>query len=126
MLRYMRFPAAVLIAIGGYTHYDLLDIYPRGLPGRIHDQFLANVVVSAIVVIALLVTNHIVARLAGLALAAGSLVAFALSRGPGLFGFKEKGWEPSPHAAWAVFTEIGVVVLLGISIAVERRKTAPS
>ena len=34
--------------------------------------------------------------------AAGSLVAFALSRTVGLFGFTETGWQPSPYAAITV------------------------
>lgn len=45
------------------------------------------------------------------AIAGGSLVAFALSRTVGLFGFSERGWDPSPHAALAVASEVLCVVL---------------
>ena len=41
----------------------------------------------------------------------GSLVAFALSRTVGLFGFSERGWEPSPYAAISVCAEVLTVLL---------------
>ena len=44
-------------------------------------------------------------------LAGGSLVAFALSRTVGLFGFSEQGWQPSPHAAVDMVAEVLVVGL---------------
>ena len=44
-------------------------------------------------------------------LAGGSLVAFALSRTVGLFGFSEQGWQPSPHAAIDVVAELLTVAL---------------
>jgi hypothetical protein len=45
------------------------------------------------------------------AVAGGSLVAFALSRTVGLFGFTERGWDPSPHAVISVAAEVLTVVL---------------
>jgi hypothetical protein len=48
---------------------------------------------------------------AAAAVACGSLVAFALSRTIGLFGFSETGWEPSPHAAISVGAEVLTVLL---------------
>jgi hypothetical protein len=45
------------------------------------------------------------------ALAGGSLVAFALSRTAGLFGFSERGWDPSPYAAISVGAEVLTVLL---------------
>lgn len=50
-------------------------------------------------------------RWAGAAMAAGSLVAFALSRTVGLFGFSERGWDPSPHAAISVAAEVVILLL---------------
>jgi len=45
--------------------------------------------------------------------AAGSLVAFALSRTAGLFGFTETGWQPSPYAAITVVAEVLTLLLVG-------------
>jgi hypothetical protein len=48
---------------------------------------------------------------AGAAMAGGSLGAFVLSRTIGLFGFSERGWDPSPHAAISVAAEVLTVLL---------------
>ena len=48
---------------------------------------------------------------AAAAMAGGSLVAFVLSRTIGLFGFSERGWDPSPHAAITVAAEVLCVLL---------------
>jgi hypothetical protein len=45
-------------------------------------------------------------------LSAGALIAFALSRTVGLFGFTERGWQPYPEAALAVIAEVLTVVLV--------------
>jgi hypothetical protein len=50
-------------------------------------------------------------RWAAAAVAGGSLVAFTLSRTVGLFGFSERGWDPSPHAAISVGAEVLTVLL---------------
>ena len=59
-------------------------------------------------------------RLAAAAGAAASLVAFALSRTVGLFGFTETGWRPAPYAMISVIAEIVTVVLVAAT-AVRRR-----
>jgi hypothetical protein len=51
------------------------------------------------------------------AVASGSLVAFALSRTVGLFGFSERGWDPSPHAAISVAAEVLTVLLWAATLA---------
>jgi flavin-binding protein dodecin len=48
---------------------------------------------------------------AGAAMAGGSLMAFVLSRTIGLFGFSERGWDPSPQAAISVAAEVLTVLL---------------
>ncbi|MGO9381760.1 MAG: hypothetical protein ACLP4W_06600 [Mycobacterium sp.] len=48
---------------------------------------------------------------AGAAMAGGSLGAFVLSRTVGLFGFSERGWDPSPHAVISVVAEVLTVLL---------------
>ena len=65
-------------------------------------------------------------RLAGIALSAGTLVAFAVSRTPaGLFNFREVGFHPSPQAALAVLTEGGALLLLLITFVMERTSLPP-
>jgi len=44
-------------------------------------------------------------------LSVGALIAFALSRTISLFGFPERGWNPSPYAALSVIAEALTVVL---------------
>lgn len=50
-------------------------------------------------------------RWAGAAVAGGSLVAFVLSRTVGIFGFSERGWDPTPYAAISVISELLTVLL---------------
>ncbi|BBY22618.1 hypothetical protein [Mycobacterium stomatepiae] len=54
-------------------------------------------------------------RWAAAAIAGGSLLAFALSRTSGLFGFTEHGWDPSPYAAISVGAEALTVLLWTLS-----------
>jgi hypothetical protein len=58
------------------------------------------------------------------AVAGGSLVAFVLSRTVGLFGFSERGWDPSPHAAISVSAEV-LTVLLWAATLVRSRLPRP-
>jgi hypothetical protein len=64
--------------------------------------------------------------------AAGSLVAFVLSRTGGFFGFTETGWQPAPYAAIAVVAEVLTLLLVGTAAlraarpaAVRRRSSHP-
>ena len=108
-------------------HFCLYRHGYRTIP-KIGVGFLLQVVTSAMVVLALLMGPHRVARLAhvtdrlagiltGLAAAAlaiGTLVAFALTRTPGgLFNFQERGLQPAPQALIALVAEIGVLVVVG-------------
>ena len=62
---------------------------------------------------------------AAAAIAGGSLVAFVLSRTVGLFGFSERGWDPSPHAAITVAAEV-LCVLLWAGGLVRRPRPVPA
>jgi hypothetical protein len=53
--------------------------------------------------------------------AGGSLVAFALSRTVGLFGFSEQGWQPSPHAVISLLAELLTVGLWAAYLITRRR-----
>jgi hypothetical protein len=56
--------------------------------------------------------------------AGGALVAFVLSRTVGLFGFSERGWQPSPHAAVSVVAELLTVGLWAAYLVAGRRASA--
>jgi hypothetical protein len=131
MSRALGVVLAALVAAGGYVHYCLYRHGYRAIP-KIGVGFLLQAVTSAIVVVALVLGPHAIARvahvtdrvaanalgLAAAALAAGTLVAFALSRTPGgLFNFQERGLQPAPQAAIALVAEAGVLVMLGGGIA---------
>ena len=48
--------------------------------------------------------------------AAGSLIAFALSRTIGLFGFIETGWQPFPYTVVSLCAEALTIVLIGAAV----------
>jgi hypothetical protein len=134
LFRGLAVATAALVATGGYVHFCLYRHGYRTIP-KIGVGFLLQVVTSAIVAIALLIGPHRVGRVAHLtdrlagtltwlaaaALAAGTLVAFALTRTPGgLFNFRERGLQPSPQALIALVAEIGVVAVVGASLVADR------
>ena len=99
-----RLAVALLLAVGGYVHFRIWQNEYRHAPVR--EMFVANWVASAVVVVVLVVLSvrrwgtprlEGMAVGAGLAISLGSLVAFALSRGPGLptlhGTFQEHGLE---------------------------------
>jgi hypothetical protein len=91
--------------------------------------FLLTVIASGILAIGLVVLRgggNRLARVAGMALSAGTLVAFAVSRTPaGLFNFREVGFHPAPQAALAVITEGSALLLLLTTFAMERTSLPP-
>lgn len=110
----VRLAAAVGLVIGGLVHLQLyLDgyrDYPNAALGR---SFVVQVLVSLGIAAALVVRADWWVRAAGALVAAGTLVAFAISRTDrGIFGFAERGLQPSPQAAVALAAEIGALVLL--------------
>jgi hypothetical protein len=126
-IRWVVWLSALLITAGGYVHLCLYRHGYRSIP-KIGVGFLVTVVASGILALALLVVrrqaNRLV-RLAGMALSAGTLVAFAISRTPaGLFNFREVGFQPSPQAALAVLTEGSALLLLAATFVMERTALA--
>jgi hypothetical protein len=118
---------SMLIGVGGYVHLCLYRHGYRTIP-KIGVAFLMQIVASVVVAVALLLGPRVVARMIGVAatsaatlldlaaatLAAGTLVAFALTRtSAGLFGFRERGLEPSPQALIALLAETSALVLAG-------------
>lgn len=132
----LRVVAALMIAVGGLLHYRLWHGVYRHAP--IHEMFLLNVVVSAVVAVALLVPRATrLSALGGFLLAIGSLAAFFLSRGPGLptphGKWKEMGLEPAGEKVFGVKVALVVVVVEAIAVAVcaallglRSRRSAPA
>jgi hypothetical protein len=111
---------AALLAVSGYVH---LDLYRHGYR-YIHDIGVAFVLQAAgsfaIVVLllaSLAIAGSPVLRLGAAGLAAGALVAFGLSRTVGVFGFEERGLQPSPQALVSVVAEGAVLLVLAAAAA---------
>ena len=105
-----RIGIAVALAVSGVSHAYLYMHGYRHIP-TIGTAFIVQASVSFALAILILVGGPAWLRWAGAMLAGGSLVAFALSRTVGLFGFSEQGWQPSPHAAVDMVAEVLVVGL---------------
>ncbi|MCU1360631.1 MAG: copper binding protein plastocyanin/azurin family protein, partial [Ilumatobacteraceae bacterium] len=104
--------------IGGLIHLQLYFDGYRDIPNaNLGRSFLLNGFGSAVIAIALLARRDIIVRLAGIGLVAGTLIAFTLTRnGHPVFGFTEKGFEPSPQAALTLIVEIIAMVALLVSL----------
>jgi plastocyanin len=113
----VRCAAAVAVLVGGLVHLQLYFRGYRSLPdANLGRSFLLNAVASAAVAVALVARTGIVTRLAGVAVSAGTLAAFALSRtGHGVFGLREHGLQPSPQAAVALVAEVAALALLALT-----------
>jgi hypothetical protein len=90
--------------VHGYQHIPMIGT-----------AFLIQASVSFAVAALILLGGPWWLRWTAAALAGGSVVAFALSRTTGLFGFTEHGWDPSPYAAISVGAEVLTVLLWAFS-----------
>ncbi|MBV9514925.1 MAG: hypothetical protein JO280_12935 [Mycobacteriaceae bacterium] len=116
----LRLGIAGALAVSGISHAYLYIHGYRHIP-NIGTAFLLQASVSFAVAVLLVVGGPAWLRWAGAAVAAGSLVAFALSRTVGLLGFSERGWQPAPHAAISVAAEALTVVLWAAWLLLSRR-----
>ena len=110
----LRTAIAVSVAVGGVVHAYLYIHGYRDIP-TIGPAFLLQGSVFCALAVLILAGGPAWLRWAAAAGAAGSLVAFALSRTVGLFGFTETGWEPSPYALLSVVVEVLAVVLVVVT-----------
>jgi hypothetical protein len=90
--------------VHGYQHIPMIGT-----------AFLIQASVSFAVAALILLGGPWWLRWTAAAIAGGSVVAFALSRTTGLFGFTEHGWDPSPYAAISVGAEVLTVLLWAFS-----------
>ncbi|WP_078312163.1 MULTISPECIES: hypothetical protein [unclassified Mycobacterium] len=120
-----RLTLAVAMAVSGYAHAFLYMHGYQYIPA-IGPAFLAqaSVFIALAALIAVGAPDWIIAA-AGLG-SAGALVAFALSRTIGLFGFSERGWDPAPYAVISVLTELAAVALASVLLAKYVRRPVPA
>ena len=102
------FAASLVVSAASHAY---LYVHGYQYIPTIGTAFLIQASVSFAIALLILVGGPGWLRWAGAAVAGGSLVAFALSRTVGLFGFCERGWDPSPHAAISVGAEVLTVLL---------------
>ena len=115
-----RIGIAVALAVSGISHAYLYIHGYQHIP-TIGTAFLVQASVSFALAILILFGGPAWLRWAAALLAGGSLVAFALSRTVGLFGFSEQGWQPSPHAAVDIVAEVLTVTLWAVYLVEGRR-----
>ena len=99
-----RIGIAVTLTVSGISHAYLYIHGYQHIP-MIGTSFIVQASVSFALAALVLLGGPAWLRWAAAMLAGGSLVAFALSRTVGLFGFSEQGWQPSPHAVVSVVAE---------------------
>ena len=112
----LRVALAASLAVSAAGHAYLYVHGYQHVP-TIGTAFLTQASVSFSVALLVLLGGPGWLRWTAAAVAGASLVAFALSRTVGLFGFSERGWEPSPHAAISVSAEVLTVLLWGGGLA---------
>jgi len=115
-----RLAAATFVLAGGYIHFDLWRGGYRAIE-YIGPLFVANAVVSVLLVLALLLRPDVRVAVAGVVFSLGSLAALVLSRTTGLLGFTERGW--SDMAVQATTAEIGAIVAIALLMVARGRPT---
>ncbi len=112
---------ALAVATSGISHAYLYIHGYQHIP-MIGTAFVVQAGVSFALALLILFGGPVWLQWAAAALAGGALVAFALSRTVGLFGFSETGWQPSPHAAISVIAEVLTVGLWAVYVVGHRRR----
>jgi hypothetical protein len=120
----LRLVLAASLAVSAYIHAYLYIHGYQHIP-MIGTAFLVQASVSLSLALLIVVRGPWWLDWAAAAVAGGSLVAFVLSRTVGVFGFLERGWDPSPYAAVSVATE-GLCVLLWAGALVRRPRSVPA
>ena len=121
---FLRLGIAATLAVSGVVHADLYIHGYSHIPS-VGPAFLLQASMFWALAVLILAGAPEWFRWAGALLSAGTLIAFALSRTTGLFGFTERGWNPSPQAAISVIAEVLTVVLVAVSV-MRSRSTAPA
>jgi hypothetical protein len=115
----IRMAIGASLAVSGVLHAYLYIHGYRDIPA-IGQAFLVQGSVFCALAVLILTGGPAWLQLVAAIGAMGSLVAFALSRTVGLFGFTETGWQPSPYAAITVVAEVATLLLVGATAVRER------
>ena len=115
-----RIGIAVALAVSGISHAYLYIHGYQHIP-TIGAAFILQASLSFAVAALILIGGPGWLRWAAAMVAGGALVAFVLSRTVGLFGFSERGWQPSPHAVVSVVAEL-LTVGLWVAYLIDRRR----
>ncbi|GAC1401406.1 MAG: hypothetical protein NVS4B6_10340 [Mycobacterium sp.] len=115
----------ISMAVSGVVHAYLYVHGYRDIP-TVGPAFLAQASVFCAVAVLILIGGPAWLRLVAVLGAGGSLLAFALSRTVGLFGFSETAWEPSPYALLTVIAEALTIALVGAAAVRRRSRRAQS
>ena len=117
----VRAGVGVTLAVSGVIHaYLYIDGGYRYIP-TVGSGFLVQATIFCALAVLILVGAPEWISWAGAVLSVGALIAFALSRTVGLFGFTERGWSPSPYAALSVIAEALTVALVALGLLAHRR-----
>ena len=107
----LRVATAATLSISGYIHAQLYVTGYRFIH-VVGVLFLLQASASFAVAALVLAGGPVLVRLAAAGAAAGALGGFAASRTVGVFGFTERGWQPSPQSLISVLVEVATVLLL--------------
>ena len=118
-----RIGIAVALAVSGVSHAYLYIHGYQHIP-TIGVAFLVQASISFAIAVLIVAGGPGWLQWVAAVLAAGSLVAFGLSRTVGLLGFSERGWQPSPHAALSVVAELLTVGLCAAYLVYRQRAGA--
>jgi hypothetical protein len=117
----VRFGIAATLAVSGVIHaYLCIDGGYRYIP-TVGSGFLIQASIFCALAVLVPMGAPEWCSWAGGVLSVGALIAFVLSRTIGLFGFTERGWNPSPYAALSVIAEALTVVLVAALVLASRR-----
>ena len=99
-----RIGIAAAVAISGISHAYLYIHGYQHIP-TIGAAFVLQASILCALALLILIGGPAWLQWAAAMVAGGALIAFALSRTVGLFGFFEQGWQPAPYAAVSVVAE---------------------
>lgn len=120
--KHLRIGLALLVLVGGAVHLQQFLNGFSSIP-VIGPMFLANALTSVAVAILLIWRSHAVWVIAGAAIAAGSLGALLISRGPGLFGYVSTTFGVAE--AIVVSSEV-MALMAAAALLVKRHHVAPA
>jgi hypothetical protein len=107
----LRVLIAAALATSGYIHAQLYVSGYRFIH-VVGVLFLLQASASFALAALVLIGGPVYIRIGAAGAAAGALGGFAASRTVGVFGFTERGWQPSPQSLLSVLVEVAALLLL--------------